>query len=1420
MEDSINVIVYGSPYGVPGPTGPQGPVGATSTIPGPTGPAGPQGQQGIQGNAGAKGNPGEQGDPGPQGLPGPSYYTTSDDTKIISSLSVGSTVSFLLNDTNLGYSLGQTLIAYANSTNYLIGVITGKNTSTISIILTKIVGSGTFNSWQINLSGEVGIQGLKGNTGATGPQGNTGATGNIGSTGPTGATGSQGNTGATGPTGSQGNTGNTGPTGPTGSQGNTGNTGPTGPTGAAGTTGNTGPTGPTGSQGNTGPTGPTGAAGTTGNTGPTGPTGSQGNTGPTGPTGAQGNTGNTGDVYKSTSTTSITLGSLGIGTSVFLTVPAGLAYSKVQSLLVAASITQYFNATMVSYSGTGLTLSVTGVCGTGTPSNWDVNLSGAVGQAGAQGPIGPTGADSTVAGPRGNTGPTGPTGAAGTTGNTGPTGPTGSQGNTGNTGPTGPTGSQGNTGNTGPTGPTGAPGTTGNTGPTGPTGAPGTTGNTGPTGPTGAPGTTGNTGPTGPTGSQGNTGNTGPTGPTGSQGNTGATGAGYNFLRTKTVGGGSQTATNISLGSKTFNFNENLYTAFVVGNRVRVFQTGTPTIYLEGDVTTVTDNSPTNTQYVIQSDYINGDTTSSTNSWTMVLAGVQGSTGPQGNTGPVDSYVRTFNGLTGNLQGVLSAFGGTGIAVSGQTGAVTITNTGVVTFNGLTGDVTGVTTGTANNFVALQSFSSGISASGGISFGDDIIVRGMKIGRGSTSSNTSNIAIGYDGLVVGPLKSNISGSHNVAIGQYALTGTTNGSWNIGIGQQALYAVKSGINNIGIGALSADAINSGSSNIGIGSNAIGAVNTGNQNIGIGEYSLRYTTSGSNNIGIGYQAGARNSSSLTNDTPNNAIYIGSNIRPLSSSGTDETIIGHNAIGRGSNSTVIGATTQTFATIYGLLDVPSGISGYNQFTLNGLTGAVNIVASSNMGVSLSGNNILLSSSGSVGLSGPITLDDTVYIRGVCNNSRISINTSTDDVTFYGAQKLIAGGTSPSITSPGIIIDQVAKSITFAAQNIGFTGNVTRITGNLVNTFNGVTGNISGVNSLQATNGIFVSGSTGNITISNSGVRQITGTSQQIDVSPSGGTGNVILSLPSEIANINQITGNSETPFVLTSSYPIPAISGAITLAENSVTINPALTVSGQMSVTGNLTVTGTYGGNVVRSFNGKTGALQGVSGISAGTGITISPSGGTGTVTITNNGVLTFNGTRGAIEGVTRVNGATGAITVTGGTNITVTTSGTQVTVGMTNLIAGPTGATGATGSFGINAGLVYNYKELVNDCPNNAGDPGTGNFIFLSCPSCPCLACVGNACYESINISSTEYYSLTNVGAYLNTWDDYFSGSSSSYGCLMFRYYTQEKTKFAMYTLTGYTDNTTYKTLRLTYLAGSPSGFTSGEKYSITYMPPPP
>jgi hypothetical protein len=84
--------------------------------------------------------------------------------------------------------------------------------------------------------------------------------------------------------------------------------------------------------------------------------------------------------------------------------------------------------------------------------------------------------------------------------------------------------------------------------------------------------------------------------------------------------------------------------------------------------------------------------------------------------GTTSPYISTFNGLTGAVQGVSAAVAGTGISVSGATGSVTITNIGVQSFNGLTGSVGGVCAAQANTFTALQTFSAGISAAGGITF--------------------------------------------------------------------------------------------------------------------------------------------------------------------------------------------------------------------------------------------------------------------------------------------------------------------------------------------------------------------------------------------------------------------------------------------------------------------------------------------------------------------------------------------------------------------------------------------------------------------------------------------------------------------------------------------------------------------------------
>ena len=83
---------------------------------------------------------------------------------------------------------------------------------------------------------------------------------------------------------------------------------------------------------------------------------------------------------------------------------------------------------------------------------------------------------------------------------------------------------------------------------------------------------------------------------------------------------------------------------------------------------------------------------------------------------------------------------------NGVTGAVT----GVSSFNGLTGAVSGVTTSVANTFTALQTFSAGISASGG-TFSGDIRTTQSTASIFSTTATTLNIGAAATTMTLGAM---------------------------------------------------------------------------------------------------------------------------------------------------------------------------------------------------------------------------------------------------------------------------------------------------------------------------------------------------------------------------------------------------------------------------------------------------------------------------------------------------------------------------------------------------------------------------------------------------------------------------------------------------------------------------------------------
>jgi hypothetical protein len=393
----------------------------------------------------------------------------------------------------------------------------------------------------------------------------------------------------------------------------------------------------------------------------------------------------------------------------------------------------------------------------------------------------------------------------------------------------------------------------------------------------------------------------------------------------------------------------------------------------------------------------------------------------------ISSAGGTFSALTRFTAGISAAggtFSGTQIFVNGATFQGNINAPNIVTsFNGLTGAVTGVTTGTANNFVALQSFSSGISAAGGITFANDISVNNLTIGQGPVSEN-GNIAIGEfvlaalqtggSNTVVGSyaLSSATAGDGNVAIGAASMANTTNagnnnvaigasaldfndgGSDNIAIGNYALYDNKSGGFNVVIGHDALDGNQTGNRNIAIGYSSLGAGgNTANSdNVAIGSSALLTFNSGTQNTAIGNFAGRRRgtgAASLLSAT--GGIYIGYDARASADAQTNEIVIGNLAVGLGSNTAVIGRNTQTSATIYGLVNAPSGISAA------GATLSANTIIPSGSTLTVNGNFV---ANGNVNLGDATT--DSITVAGLLT---ANAGVSAAGGTFSALTRFTAG-------------------------------------------------------------------------------------------------------------------------------------------------------------------------------------------------------------------------------------------------------------------------------------------------------------------------------------------------------------------------------------------------------------------------------
>jgi hypothetical protein len=195
--------------------------------------------------------------------------------------------------------------------NYITGRVVSYNPSTGALVVEpyEVVGSGTYSSWNVSLTGfngSAGTSGSSGTSGTTGTSGSTGTSGTSGTAATTGTDGSSATSGSSGKAGSSATSGNSGSSGTSASSGTAGTTGTDGSSGSSatsgtagtdgssGTTGSSGATGTSGSSGTSGSAGTTGSAGTAGSSGSSGAQGAAGTRGLPGPQGAQGGKGASG----------------------------------------------------------------------------------------------------------------------------------------------------------------------------------------------------------------------------------------------------------------------------------------------------------------------------------------------------------------------------------------------------------------------------------------------------------------------------------------------------------------------------------------------------------------------------------------------------------------------------------------------------------------------------------------------------------------------------------------------------------------------------------------------------------------------------------------------------------------------------------------------------------------------------------------------------------------------------------------------------------------------------------------------------------------------------------------------------------------------------------------------------------------------
>ena len=208
------------------------------------------------------------------------------------------------------------------------------------------------------------------------------------------------------------------------------------------------------------------------------------------------------------------------------------------------------------------------------------------------------------------------------------------------------------------------------------------------------------------------------------------------------------------------------------------------------------------------------------------------------------------------------------------------------------------------------------------------------MGTNAGQANTTGYSNSFMGTNAG--QANTTGNSNSFMGMTAGQANTTGYSNSFMGVSAGQANTTGNSNSFMGVSAGQANTTANSNSFIGVNAGQANTTGNSNSFMGTNAGQANTTGYNNSFMGVTAGRYIADGATaNATGNNSVYLGYLSKAKADGESNETAIGANAVGNGSNTVTLGGagTLAVYSPgIYITTGTAPSISGCSSATLVG--------------------------------------------------------------------------------------------------------------------------------------------------------------------------------------------------------------------------------------------------------------------------------------------------------------------------------------------------------------------------------------------------------------------------------------------------------------------------------------------------------